>query len=137
MIDDRTEATPLDYCRVTIVGNLRSDIRHTRSADDPQQGIGVTSVCIARTLLIQGSPVQVTTTIPVEIIGAARAARAAQCFSAGSRIVIDGHLEERSHSADGIDHRYEEPGTATPRTWLVLVVDAIFNADLPSPARGK
>jgi len=137
MIEKKTEATPLDYCRVTIVGNLRSDIWHTRSTDDPQQVIGVTSVCIARTQLCQGSPVQVTTTIPVEIIGAARAARAAQCFSAGSRIVIDGHIEERSHPADGIDHRREQLGTATPRTGLVLVIDAIFNADLPSPARGK
>jgi hypothetical protein len=73
--------------------------------------------------------------IPVEIIGAARSARAAQLFGAGSRIVLDGHLELRETAeaetlpiADG----RREASVMVPHTTLVLVVDAIFNADLPT-----
>ena len=120
-----------DYCRVTIVGNLSSDIRQTRSADDPRQGIGVIMVCVSRTQLTQGEVEHRTTLIPVEIVGAARAA---QLFGAGSRIVLDGHLELRETSeaetlpaADG----RREVAVIVPRATLVLVVDAIFNADLP------
>ena len=75
--------------------------------------------------------------IPVESIGAARSARAAQLFGAGSRIMLDGHLELRETigaetlaTADG----RREASVMVPRATLVLVVDAIFNADLPTPA---
>ncbi|MFV9507776.1 MAG: single-stranded DNA-binding protein [Oscillochloridaceae bacterium umkhey_bin13] len=126
-----------DYCRVTIVGNLSSDIRQTRSADDPRQVIGVTTVCVSRTQLTQGEVEHRTTLIPVEIVGAARAARAAQLFGAGSRIVLDGHLELRETAeAETLPavNGQREVAVIVPRTTLVLVVDAIFNADLPTPA---
>jgi hypothetical protein len=126
-----------DYCRVTIVGNLSSDIRQTRPVADPRQVVGVTTVCVARTQLTEGEPEHLTVPIPVEIVGAARSARAAQLFGAGSRIVLDGHLELRETAeaatlatADG----RREVVVIVPRTTLVLVVDAIFNADLPTPA---
>lgn len=126
-----------DYCRITIVGNLSSDIQQTRSTADPRQVIGVTTVCVSRTQLTQGEPQHLTVPIPVEIVGAARSARAAQLFGAGSRIVLDGHLELRETAeaetlsiADG----RREVAVIVPRTTLVLVVDAIFNADLPTPA---
>lgn len=124
-----------DYCRVTVVGNLSSDIQQTRATGDPRQVIGVTTVCVSRTQLTQGEPEYVTVPIPVEIIGAARSARAAQLFGAGSRIVLDGHLELRETSraetlatADG----RREVSVMVPHATLVLVVDAIFNADLPT-----
>lgn len=126
-----------DYCRITIVGNLSSDIQQTRSAADPRQVIGVTTVCVSRTQLTQGEPQHLTVPIPVEIIGAARSARAAQLFGAGSRIVLDGHLELREtigiETLATADAR-REVAVIVPRTTLVLVVDAIFNADLPTPA---
>jgi single-stranded DNA-binding protein len=126
-----------DYCRVTVVGNLSSDIQQTRATGDPRQVIGVTTVCVARTQLTQGEPEHVTVPIPVEIIGAARSARAAQLFGSGSRIVLDGHLElretSRAETLATADAR-REIAVIVPRTTLVLVVDAIFNADLPTPA---
>ena len=126
-----------DYCRITIVGNLSSDIQQTRSAGDPRQVIGVTTVCVSRTQLTQGEPQHLTVPIPVEIVGAARSARAAQLFGAGSRIVLDGHLELRetigTETLATADAR-REVAVIVPRTTLVLVVDAIFNADLPAPA---
>ncbi|MEI8305709.1 MAG: hypothetical protein WCF99_01470 [Chloroflexales bacterium] len=124
-----------DYCRVTVVGNLSSDIQQKRSADDPHQVIGVTTVCVARTQLTQGEPQHVVVPIPVEIIGAARSARVAQLFGAGSRIVLDGHLELRETAEAAtlttVDGRHEVT-VMVPRTVLVLVVNAIFNADLPT-----
>jgi hypothetical protein len=135
--EQRESTIMADYCRVTIVGNLSSDIRQTRSADDPRQVIGVTTVCVSRTQLTQGEVEHRTTPIPVEIVGAARAARAAQLFGAGSRIVLDGHLELRetaeAETLRAADGRHEV-AVIVPRTTLVLVVDAIFNADLPTPA---
>ncbi len=126
-----------DYCRVTVVGNLSSDIQQTRATSDPRQIIGVTTVCVARTQLTQGEPEHVTVPIPVEIIGAARSARAAQLFGAGSRIVLDGHLElretSRAEPLTTTDGR-REVSVMVSRLTLVLVVDAIFNADLPTPA---
>lgn len=126
-----------DYCRVTVVGNLSSDIQQMRSSADPRQVIGVTTVCVARTQLIAGEPEHVMVPIPVEIIGAARSARAAQLFGAGSRIVLDGHLELRetaeAETLITTDGR-REVAVIVPRTTLVLVVEAIFNADLPTPA---
>jgi single-stranded DNA-binding protein len=126
-----------DYCRITIVGNLSSDIQQTRSADDPRQVIGGTTVCVSRTQLTQGELEHRTTSIPVEIVGAARAARVAQLFGAGSRIVLDGHLELRetigTETLATADAR-REVAVIVPRTTLVLVVDAIFNADLPTLA---
>lgn len=126
-----------DYCRVTIVGNLSSDIEQTRSAADPRQVIGVTTVCVSLTQLAQGEPERLTTPIPLEIVGAARSARAAQLFGAGSRVALDGHLELRETAevetlttADG----RRAVAVIVPRATLVLVVDAIFNADLPLPA---
>jgi hypothetical protein len=78
-----------------------------------------------------------TVPIPVEIVGAARSARTAQLFGAGSRIVLDGHLELRetigTETLATADAR-REVAVIVPRTTLVLVVDAIFNADLPTPA---
>jgi hypothetical protein len=99
--------------------------------------IGVTTVCVARTQLTQGEPEHVTVPIPVEIIGAARSARAAQLFGSGSRIVLDGHLELRETSRAetlATADAQREVAVIVPRTTLVLVVDAIFNADLPTPA---
>jgi single-stranded DNA-binding protein len=126
-----------DYCRITIVGNLSSNIQQTRSTADPRQVIGVTTVCVSRTQLTQGEPQHLTVPIPVEIVGAARSARAAQLFGAGSRIVLDGHLELRetaeAETLPAADGR-REVAVIVPRTTLVLVVDAIFNADLPTPA---
>lgn len=126
-----------DYCRVTVVGNLSTDIQQTRAAGDPRQVIGVTTICIAHTQLKHGEPEHVTIPIPVEIIGAARSARAAQLFGAGSRIVLDGHLELRETLAEETlataDGR-REVSVMVPRATLVLVVDAIFNADLPTSA---
>lgn len=125
-----------DYCRITVVGNLRTDIQQTRAAYDPHQVIGVTTVCVAQTRLTQGQPDQTTVPIPIEISGATRSARVAQLFGAGSRVVLDGHLERRETttveelpSADG---RHMQT-VLVPRTTLVLVVEAIFNADLPTP----
>jgi len=126
-----------DYCRITIVGNLSSDIQQKRSTADPRQVIGVTTVCVSRTQLTQGEPQHLTVPIPVEIVGAARLARAAQLFGAGSRIVLDGHLELRetigTETLATADAR-REVAVIVSRATLVLVVDAIFNADLPAPA---
>lgn len=108
-----------DYCRVTVVGNLSSDIQQLRSTADPSQVIGITSVCMTQTQLNQGEIEHVPLAIPIEIPGAARSARAAQMFGAGSRIVLDGHLEQR------------EATVRVPYPRLVLIVDAIFNADVP------
>ena len=124
-----------DYCRVTLVGNLRSDVQIVRMAGDPGQVVGVTTVCVARTVLRDGEPVQVTVPIPVEIHGAARAARVAQGFGAGSRILLDGYLDLRERrvgercttTADG----QQTVAVVVPRNYLVVVVDTIFNADIP------
>ncbi len=123
-----------DYCRLTVVGNLGSDIQPIRSTREPRQVIGVSTVCVAQTRLHDGMPCHETVSIPLEISGAARSAQAARHFGAGSRIVIDGHLEQRETTA--VEPLAMPDGTVSvsvivPRSWLVLVVDAIFNADLP------
>jgi single-stranded DNA-binding protein len=123
-----------DYCRVTVVGNLSSAIKQVRAEHISHQIIGVTTICVARMQLVNGEPHSETVPIPVEIIGGSRSARIAQLFGVGSRIIIDGHLalretatEEQITTLDG-----QFIGTAmVSRIRLVLVVDAIFNADLP------
>jgi hypothetical protein len=73
--------------------------------------------------------------IPVEIIGASRVAQAAQVFGVGSRIVLDGHLELReTRTAEllpTVDGQHEVQ-VRVSRSRLVLVADAIFNAELPA-----
>ncbi|PDW05075.1 hypothetical protein [Candidatus Viridilinea mediisalina] len=92
---------------------------------------------MGRTQLVAGHPVQATTQITVEVVGAARVASVAQQFGAGSRVLVEGHLElreatrsERLPLADGSG----EVLVRVARRDLVLVLATIFNADPPLPA---
>ncbi|GAB4444159.1 MAG: hypothetical protein OHK0015_45180 [Chloroflexi bacterium OHK40] len=124
-----------DLCRVLMVGNLSRDLeRHVRA-----DGVtyGVSTLCTARMHLVAGHPVLETTRITMEVVGAVRVAGVAQQFGAGSRVLVEGHLElreatriERLPLADGMS----EVLVHVPRSELVLVVETIFNADPPLPA---
>lgn len=105
-----------DLCRVLVVGNLRSDIERRIHADGTVYGASL--ICAGRTILRRGYPETETVLIPIEVAGATRVASVAQQFGAGSRVLIEGHLEPRQ--AGG------QP--------LVLVIDTIFNAESPEPA---
>lgn len=105
-----------NLCRVFVVGNFQRDIE--RSVGDDGTVIGTSVLCVGRTTLRRGHPEHQIVQIPFEVIGAARVASVAQQFGAGSRVLIEGHLEGRRSGA-------------TP---LVLVVDTILNAEIPAPA---
>jgi hypothetical protein len=124
-----------DLCRVLIVGNLGRDIERRLQPDGTV--VGVTTVCVGRTVLVNGIPQRETVSVPVEAIGSARAASLAQQFGAGSRVLIEGHLErretvivERCARADGAGDVLVQVSCSD----LVLVVETIFNAAVPLPA---
>lgn len=103
-----------DMCRVFVVGNFGADI--VRCRQDDGTVYGTTILRVGRTDLVRGQPVTTTVSIPLVIIGASRVASIAQQFGAGSRVLIEGHLEARP-----------------PRSELVLVIDTILNAAQPLP----
>lgn len=105
-----------DLCRVFVVGNLQRDIE--RSVGDDGTVIGTSVLCVGRTSLRRGQPEHQIVQIPLEVSGAARVANVAQQFGAGSRVLIEGHLEGRQ-------------SRITP---IVLVVDTILNAEIPEPS---
>lgn len=123
-----------DLCRVLMIGHLSRDLQRRRRDD----GViyGVSTLCAARTLLVAGHPVVATTRLTLEVVGAARVASVAQQFGAGSRVLVEGHLELRE--ATGIERLPLADGTGAvlvrvPRRELMLVVATIFNADPPLP----
>lgn len=123
-----------DLCRVLVVGNLSRDLERQLRPDGV--AYGTTSICAGRTMLVDGVPVTETVSIPVEIIGAARVASAMQ-FGAGSRVLIEGHLEAREELRTECHRRADGAGgvlVRVPRQVLVLVVDTIFNTGTPLPA---
>lgn len=120
-----------DLCRVFLVGNIRQDLQ--RQVREDGIWYGSSTICVGRTTLIGGRPVTETVHIPVEVIGAARVASVAQQFGAGSRVLVEGHLEERQ--PDAREHiSSSDSSRHMPQSKLVLVIDAIFNASAPIPA---
>lgn len=124
-----------DLCRALVVGNFSRDVERQIQPDGTV--VGVTTLCVGRTVLVNGYPQTETVRIPVEAVGAARAACVAQQFGAGSRVLIEGHLEvretvsvERLVRADGAG----EILVRVPQRELVLVIETIFNAATPLPA---
>ena len=119
-----------DLCRVFIVGKLSRDLeRHVRA-----DGViyGETTICTGRMQLVGGYPVEESTRITAEVIGGARAASVAQQFGAGSRVLVEGHLELRE--ATRIERLPHADGTGDVlaqvlRSELVLVIETIFNAN--------
>lgn len=104
-----------DLCRVFVVGNLQRDVE--RRIDGEGTVIGVGTICVGSTVLRRGYPELTMVPIPIEVIGASRVASVAQQFGAGSRVLVEGHLE----------------GRGVGMTPLVLVIDAMLNADIPEP----
>lgn len=102
-----------DMCRVFMVGNFGADI--VRRRRDDGTCYGVTTLCVGRTDLLNGQPITTTVSVPIAIVGVSRVASIGQQFGAGSRVLVEGHLE--SHTL--LD-------TAQPE--LVVVIDTILNA---------
>ena len=124
-----------DLCRVFVVGNFNADIE--RRLRDDGTTYGVTTLCVGRTVLVGGQPVTTTTSIPVEAIGASRVASVAQQFGAGSRVLIEGHLEYRNYDEIQALPRADGSGNVlvrVPHGELVVVIDTLLNAAHPIAA---
>lgn len=123
-----------DLCRALVVGNFSRDVERQIQPDGTV--VGVTTLCVGRTVLVNGYPQTETVRIPVEAAGAARAASVAQQFGTGSRVLIEGHLEVRETVS--VERLVREDGAGEilvrmPRSELVLVIETIFNAATPLP----
>ncbi|MEN9937520.1 MAG: hypothetical protein RLZZ387_4099 [Chloroflexota bacterium] len=124
-----------DLCRVLLVGNIEHDVERKVGAGGVTTGHTV--ICAGRTTLVSGYPQHETVRVDVEVVGAARVSAVAQQFGAGSRVLIEGHLErretvgvERCLRADGAGDVFVQ----VPRSEVVLVIETIFNAATPLPA---
>lgn len=118
-----------DMCRVFVVGNFAADF--VRRRRDDGSCYGTTTLCVGRTDLRDGQPVTTTVSIPVIVIGASRVATIAQQFGFGSRVLIEGHLEQ--HPLEQLQSRSwpSDAGEAQghiAQTQLVVVIDTILNA---------
>lgn len=117
-----------DMCRVFVVGNFAAGL--TRRREDGTW-CGTTTLRVGRTDLVAGQPVTTTVSIPVVVLGASRVASVAQQFGAGSRVLIEGHLEQRESEHPHHSSRTSNGNDAsmpTPHLELVLVIDTILNA---------
>jgi hypothetical protein len=124
-----------DLCRVLVVGSLSRDIERRLRADGMVYGI--TTICAGRTQLVRGYPTTDTTRITMEVIGAVRVASLAQQVGAGSRVLAEGHLELRATDGVALLPRADGGGEVEVRYMreeLVLVLDSVFNVDLPEPS---
>lgn len=123
-----------DLCRVFIAGNFNADIeRHLR---DDGTIYGTTTLCAGRTALVGGQPIAITVNILVEVVGASRVASVAQQFGSGSRVLIEGHLEQRVYDEVQLLPRADntaEVMVRVARRELVVVIDTILNAAQPIP----
>lgn len=122
----------MDLCRVLLIGNLATDLRSCVGRDGITRGYG--TVCVARTVLQHGEPVDMVLAVPIEVVGAARVSALAQQFRAGSRVLIEGHLEERQEThieeLDSVSGSYHVTAFV-PRSRTVVVIDTIFSAESP------
>jgi hypothetical protein len=124
-----------DLCRVFAVGNFDRDIERRLRPDGTITGR--TMLCIGRTALVGGVVQNETTRIPVEVLGAVRVSSVAQQFGAGSRVLIEGHLELRETSGSEPCQGAKGAGELlvhVPHSELVLVIETVFNAATPLPA---
>lgn len=124
-----------DLCRVLVIGNFERDVERKVGAGGVVTGHSI--ICTGRTTLVNGYPQHETVRVAVEIVGGARVSVVAQQFGAGSRVLLEGHLErretvgmERCLRADGAGDVFVQ----VSRSELVLVVETIFNAATPLPA---
>lgn len=121
-----------DLSYVLLVGNLRQDVEQDWDADGTACGRSV--IGVGYTTLVAGRPRTETVFIPIELRGKARVSQFAQQFGAGSRIVCQGHLAPRT--APHPSRAAETPGSGAAASrahppGLVVVIDAVFHADLP------
>lgn len=125
----------MDLCRVLLIGNLATDLRSHVRRDGITRGCG--TMCVARTVLQDGEPVDVVLAVPIEVIGAARVSAVTQQFYAGSRVLIEGHLEERQEThieeLDPVNGTHQVT-VFVPGSRMVVVVDTIFSAESPVPS---
>lgn len=124
-----------DLCRVLVVGNLSRDLERRVHADGV--AYGVTTICAGRMQLVSGHLLLETLRITAEVVGATRVASVAQQFGAGSRVLVEGHLELREQT--GIERLARVDGAGevlvqVSRSELVLVIETIFNAASPAAA---
>lgn len=132
MLNQKEPLLMSDLSYVLLVGNLRQDVEQDWDADGTAYRHSV--ICVGRTTLVAGRPRTETVFIPIEMRGKARVSQFAQQFGAGSRIVCQGHLALRTAARPPRAAETSGLGAAASRAHppdLVVVIDAVFHADLP------